>query len=108
MHPNQIVGIAVAVVAVLLVPVGGVAAAADGTVPVEIRPGMGGEDFAYYTQHVPGCFVGLGVGNPDIDAEYNVHHPLFKVDESALAVGTAMHVCFAIESLAELEGSGQA
>ena len=74
----------------------------------DVSPVMGGEDFAYYTQHVPGCFVGLGVGNPDIDAEYNVHHPLFKVDESALAVGVAMHVCFAIESLTELKGSGQA
>jgi IAA-amino acid hydrolase len=71
----------------------------------DIPPVMGGEDFAYYTQHVPGCFVGLGVGNPEIQADFNVHHPLFKVDESALAVGTAMHVCFAVESLAELAGS---
>jgi IAA-amino acid hydrolase len=75
---------------------------------VDVPPVMGGEDFAYYTQHVPGCFVGLGVGNPEIQADFNVHHPLFKVDESALAVGTAMHVCFAIESLAELAGSGEA
>ena len=72
----------------------------------DVPPVMGGEDFAYYTQKVPGCFVGLGVGNPEIGAEHNVHHPLFKVDESALAVGTAMHVCFAIESLVELGGSG--
>jgi metal-dependent amidase/aminoacylase/carboxypeptidase family protein len=63
---------------------------------------MGGEDFAYYTEQVPGLFVGLGVGNDEIEASYNVHHPLFKVDESALAVGTAMHVCFAVESLEQL------
>lgn len=69
---------------------------------LDVPPVMGGEDFAYYTEKVPGCFVGLGVGNPDIGADYNVHHPRFKVDESALAVGTAMHVCFAVESLAEL------
>ena len=72
---------------------------------LDVPPVMGGEDFAYYTEKVPGCFVGLGVGNPDIGADYNVHHPLFKVDESALAVGTAMHVCFAVESLAELSSS---
>jgi amidohydrolase len=71
---------------------------------IDVPPVMGGEDFAYYLQHVPGCFVGLGVGNPEIDADYNVHHPMFKVDESALAVGTAMHVCFAVESLTELAG----
>lgn len=70
---------------------------------LDVPPVMGGEDFAYYTQRVPGLFVGLGVGNDEIGASYNVHHPLFKVDESALAVGTAMHVCFALESLAELE-----
>jgi IAA-amino acid hydrolase len=69
---------------------------------LDVPPVMGGEDFAFYTQKVPGCFVGLGVGNPEIQADYNVHHPLFKVDESALAIGTAMHVCFAVESLCEL------
>ena len=38
-----------------------VAAAADGTVPVEIRPGMGGEDVAFYAQRVPAPFFALGV-----------------------------------------------
>jgi len=73
----------------------------DGQV-FDVPPVMGGEDFAYYTEQVPGLFVGLGVGNDEIEASYNVHHPLFKVDESALAVGTAMHVCFAVESLEQL------
>ena len=69
---------------------------------VEAPAVMGGEDFAYYTQRVPGCFVGLGVGNPKIGATFGVHHPQFKVDEDALAIGVAMHVGFAVRSLNEL------
>ena len=71
----------------------------------EVPPVMGGEDFAYYTQHVPGCFVGLGVRNEEQGATYMVHHPKFKADEDALPIGTALHVNFALESLQELAGS---
>ena len=68
----------------------------------EISPIMGGEDFAYYTEQVPGCFVGLGVQNEEQDAIYSVHHPKFKADEAALPLGTAMHVAFAFRSMDEL------
>ncbi len=68
-------------------------------------PIMGGEDFSFYVQQVPGCFVGLGIQNPDVGATHSVHHPLFKVDEAALPTGTALHVAFAFRSLAEL-GNG--
>ncbi len=65
-------------------------------------PIMGGEDFAYYTEEIPGCFSFLGVGNPDIDAVYDVHHPMFKVDEEALSLGTAIHVNTALKALENL------
>jgi IAA-amino acid hydrolase len=68
----------------------------------ESPPLMAGEDFAYYVQHVPGCFVALGTMNEAIDATYNVHHPRFKADEDALPIGVALHVSFALESLTEL------
>ena len=67
-----------------------------------LDPIMGGEDFAYYTEEVPGCFSFLGVGNPDIDAVYDVHHPMFKVDEKALSLGTAIHVNTALKALKNL------
>lgn len=73
----------------------------DGKV-LEMPPVMGGEDFAYYTQRVPGCFAFLGVGNPDIGATYSVHHPMFKVDEDALPYGSAIHVNCALKTLEEL------
>lgn len=68
----------------------------------EVPPIMGGEDFAYYAERIPGLFVGLGVRNEAIGAVYNVHHPRFKADEAALPIGAALHTAFALESLAEL------
>ena len=63
---------------------------------------MGGEELAYYTEKVKGCFVVLGMNNPDIDATYSVHNPMFKADEDALHIGTALHTIFALKSLEEL------
>jgi amidohydrolase len=60
---------------------------------------MGGEDFAFYSQQVPSCFVGLGVRNEEQGATFQVHHPRFKVDEDALPIGSALHTCFAFEHL---------
>lgn len=44
------------------------------------RDSTGGEDFAFYLEKIPGCFinVGTGVGYPN-------HHPQFYADEAALA-----------------------
>ena len=70
----------------------------------ELEPVMGGEDFAFYTERVPGCFVALGVGNEELGAVYGVHHPKFKVDEAALPLGTALHVRFALDALSRLRG----
>ena len=54
---------------------------------VEMKPIMGGEDFAYYLQEVPGCFFFVGAGNEDKGAIYPHHHPKFDFDEDALSVG---------------------
>jgi len=51
---------------------------------LETEPLMAGEDFAYYVQSIPGCFVGLGIRNEAFGSTNNVHHPGFKVDEDAL------------------------
>jgi IAA-amino acid hydrolase len=71
----------------------------------ELSPTMGGEDFAFYTEQVPGCFVGLGVRNKDQDPVYFLHHPKFTVDENALPLGAALHVSYALRSLDELRKS---
>ncbi|REK25601.1 MAG: amidohydrolase [Planctomycetota bacterium] len=68
----------------------------------ELDAVMGGEDFAFYTEQIPGCFVAIGVRNEQQGAIFNVHHPKFKVDEDALPLGTALHVGFAMNSLDQL------
>ena len=70
----------------------------------EVPPVMGGEDFAFYTEQVPGCFVALGIRNEEAGCTHNVHHPLFKVDEDALPIGSALHACFAVQALCHLSG----
>ncbi|MCJ7578838.1 MAG: amidohydrolase, partial [candidate division Zixibacteria bacterium] len=54
------------------------------------RPMMGGEDFAYYLQKIPGSFLRLGIRNPKKDAIYPWHHPKFTVDEEAIKIGSAV------------------
>ncbi|TBW33800.1 amidohydrolase [Siculibacillus lacustris] len=52
----------------------------------EVEPLMGGEDFAYYLERVPGAFFLIGAGNADA-AVYPHHHPKFDIDEAALDDG---------------------
>jgi IAA-amino acid hydrolase len=69
---------------------------------MELPPVMGGEDFAFYGEHVPACFVALGITNAAVGSVFSVHHPQFKVDEAALPIGAALHVEFALRSLRDL------
>ena len=69
---------------------------------LEVPPVMGGEDFSYVLERVPGCFVGLGVANKAIGATFGVHHPRFMVDEDALPIGAALHAAMAMRMLDEL------
>lgn len=55
---------------------------------VEIEPTMGGEDFTYFTQLVPGAMFCLGVA--DEKHLSPVHTPNFDVSPDALIIGSAM------------------
>lgn len=62
---------------------------AAGSVPIEdnLPPMLGGEDFSYFCQDLPGCFIRLGCGNEQLGASYGLHHPKFRVDEDCIAIG---------------------
>ena len=62
-------------------------------------PVMGGEDFAFYGDHAPTCFVAVGCRNEDLGCTFGLHHPRFKADESVFHIGTALHVAFALENV---------
>jgi len=48
---------------------------------------MFGEDFAYYLQKVPGCFIQLGCRNEEKECIHPLHHPCFNLDEECMKVG---------------------
>tara|TARA_B100000953_G_scaffold51449_1_gene39706 strand:- start:3011 stop:4171 length:1161 start_codon:yes stop_codon:yes gene_type:complete len=54
---------------------------------------MGGEDFSYYLQKVPGCFFFVGSA-PDGQKQFSTPHHCshFNMDESALSVGTSVYL----------------
>lgn len=47
---------------------------------------MGGEDFAYYLQHVKGTFFFTGARPEGVSVSYPHHHPKFDIDENAMLV----------------------
>jgi amidohydrolase len=61
------------------------------------NPAMGGEDFAFFLEKIPGAFIWLGVGD---DVSY-LHTPTFAFDEEILPRGSAFLAALALESLSE-------
>ncbi|MED1723483.1 amidohydrolase [Brevibacillus parabrevis] len=63
------------------------ALAAFGPERVEpMKPLMGGEDFSYYLEKVPGAYLFVGAGNPEKLAKYPHHHPHFDIDEDSMLI----------------------
>ena len=56
------------------------------------RPSMGGEDFAYYLEKVPGCFFLAGVEPPDRESYPPLHSDRYDFTDSAISVGMRMFV----------------
>lgn len=51
---------------------------------------MGGEDFAWYLDHIPGCYIRFGARVPGKEAE-PAHSSRFEFHEDAMAVGAAWY-----------------
>lgn len=56
---------------------------------------MPAEDFAYYLQQVPGCFVLVGAGNEEKGIIYPHHHPRFDIAEEAMLHAAALLISMA-------------
>jgi len=67
----------------------------------EISPVMGGEDFAYFLQEVPGAFLFFGMGD---GMTYPHHHPAFDIDERALPQAALLMTALALEYLEQNSG----
>ena len=61
-----------------------------------IPPILGGEDFAYYSQQIPACFVLVGAGNEQKGIVNMCHHPQFDIDEACMIYGMALTTSLAL------------
>lgn len=58
-------------------------------------PNMGGEDFAYYLEKVPGAFMFLSSANAQKNTDIAHHNPKFNVDEDVFWIGSAVYTAVA-------------
>jgi amidohydrolase len=80
--------------------VAGAAAAALGPDNVaEAEVSMGGEDFAFYLEQVPGTMFRLGVGIAGATGTADIHQSTFDIDERAIANGVRVFVHTALAAL---------
>lgn len=64
------------------------------------EPGLAAEDFAFYAEKVPSCFVFMGSHRP-IDGACHAHHSSkFDIDEDSFTAGAMLHCRVALDFLA--------
>jgi amidohydrolase len=56
------------------------------------KPTLGGEDFAFFLQKVPGSFFLVGARNEEKGITAPHHNPYFNIDEDCLAIGVEVLV----------------
>lgn len=61
---------------------------------------LGGEDFAWYLESIPGAFARLGTRSPG-GRTYDIHQGTFDVDEGAIAMGVRLMAATALTALWE-------
>jgi len=66
---------------------------------------MGGEDFAWYLESIPGSLARLGTRRPGSSEDFDIHQATFNVDERAIAVGVRV---MAAAALTAIRGTGTA
>ncbi|GAB2609673.1 N-acyl-L-amino acid amidohydrolase [Paractinoplanes abujensis] len=67
---------------------------------VEAEISMGGEDFSFYLDQVPGAMIRLGTGVPGSEAKHDLHQGDFDVDENCIGYGVRVMVHTALAALA--------
>ena len=60
---------------------------------------MAGEDFSFYTHHIPGCFFRIGTSTNGEQFTAPVHNARFDIDENALKIGVGITVWNTINAL---------
>lgn len=66
---------------------------------LDATPTLGGEDFAFITNAVPGALLFLGAGTK---GALGLHNEGFNIDEAVIPIGAAVHSHLALASLEQL------
>ena len=66
-------------------------------------PSMGGEDFAFYLQKIPGAMVRVGSASGP-ETRYPLHHARFDIDEGALPLAARLMAEVCVGDLARRAG----
>jgi metal-dependent amidase/aminoacylase/carboxypeptidase family protein len=85
--------------------IGDVATAMVGPGAVMNLPGWtAADDFGFYSEKRPSVYFRLGIRSEEAGSVYPLHHPQFRVDESAMALGTAVLAQAAIRFISQSIG----
>ena len=69
---------------------------------------LGGEDFAWYLESIPGALARLGTRTPGSGADFDIHQPAFDVDERAIGVGVRLMVATALTAMGDAGAAASA
>ena len=72
---------------------------------VQTPQSLGGEDFAWYLDSIPGALARLGTRTPGSAADFDIHQAIFDVDERAVGMGVRL---MAATALTAMSGGGVA
>jgi len=62
---------------------------------------LGGEDFAWYLESIPGSLFRLGTRRPGSGDDFDIHQPMFDVDERCIGVGIKVMSAIAMTAIGE-------
>jgi amidohydrolase len=60
---------------------------------------LGGEDFAWYLESIPGALARLGTRRPGSGDDFDIHQPAFDVDERAIGIGVRLMSATALTAM---------
>ena len=63
------------------------------------RQSLGGEDFAWYLESIPGALARLGTRTPGSADDFDIHQAAFNVDERAIGIGVRLMAATALTAL---------
>jgi amidohydrolase len=65
----------------------------------EAPQSLGGEDFAWYLDSIPGALARLGTRTPGSGADFDIHQAVFDVDERAISYGVRLMAATAMTAM---------